>query len=304
MDIAIIGTGAIGGYFGARLAHAGHTVHFLAHTEYDYIRQHGLRVESYLGDFSLAQPLVYDDIAALPPCDLVCVTTKTTSNEFLLPRLGPALRPGSALLLMQNGFGIEPTLAALYPEARIFAGLCFICSFRDGPGRVRHTAYGRVSLAALEPDPAGLAALAQVFEGAGVEAETLGDVLTARLRKLVWNLPFNGLSVALDCTTEELGSDPAALALVRGLMGEVVGAAAAAGIAIEPEFVEARVETTQSMGPYEPSMRLDYLARRPMEIEAMYGNVIRFARERGYEMTRAQMLAQELAFLQGRYGGR
>jgi 2-dehydropantoate 2-reductase len=303
VDIAIIGSGAIGGYYGARLAHAGHDVHFLARSEYRHLRRHGLRVQSHLGDFSLPEPRAYPSLDAMPPADLVCVTVKTTANPTVLPALGPILKPGAAIVLMQNGIGYEPRLAALYPDAGVYAGLCFICSFRDGPGTVRHTAYGRISLASQRADAAGLARVADVFASAGIETETRGDVLAARLRKLVWNIPFNGLSVVLDCTTAELGTDPSALALCRALMVEVVRAAGAVGSDIEPEFVDQMQGTTQAMSDYQPSMKLDYLAGRPMEIEAIYWNVIRLAREHGCEMPGTAMLARQLEFLERRGPG-
>jgi 2-dehydropantoate 2-reductase len=300
MDVAVIGTGAIGGYYGGRLAKAGHAVHFLARSTSRSLRDEGLSVHSIDGDFRIADPLVYDQVAAMPPCDLVLVTVKATANRSVLPSLGPVAKAGGGIVLMQNGFGVEDQLAALYPESRVYAGLCFICSFREGPATVRHTAYGRISLAAHDDGAAGLDDLAGVFAGAGLEVEALGGVLAARLRKLVWNIPYNGLSVVLDATTRELSESPAMRAAVRALMDEVVGAAAACGVVIEPEFVEAMMGTTAAMGAYEPSMRLDRLAGRPLEIDAIYSNVIAFAAERGFAMARAAQLRDELAFLEER----
>ncbi|MDR0945681.1 MAG: 2-dehydropantoate 2-reductase [Bifidobacteriaceae bacterium] len=297
MDIAIIGTGAIGGYFGARLVHGGHTVHFLARSDAGPMRAHGLVVDSYLGDFTVPHPLVYTDVEALPPCDIVLITVKATGNRALLPHLGAATKKGGAIVLMQNGFGVEDKLAAAYPDARVFAGLCFICSFRTAPAHVKHTAYGRVSLAAQDGDVASAERLSHVFSDAGIDVEVLPDVLTARWRKLVWNMPYNGLSVALDCTTAELGTDPAAGALARAMMTEILEAAAACGVAIPAEFIEQQIATTTQMSAYEPSMKLDYLAGRPMEVGAIYDAAIAYARAHGYEMVRAEWLARTLDYL-------
>jgi 2-dehydropantoate 2-reductase len=301
MDIAIIGTGAIGGYYGARLAHAGHAVHFLAHTEYAYLKAHGLKVDSYLGDFSLPPDglLVYADSADLPAVDLVCITAKATANDAIFPALGRLLKPGGTLLLMQNGFGGEQQLAGLYPEAHVVAGLCFICSFRDGPGHVRHTAYGEVSLGPLTPaDRPAADAVAAAFAAAGVAVQVLGDVVTARFRKLVWNIPFNGLSVVLGATTTDLAESPAAQRLLRALMEEIAAAGAACGITVEAEFIDQMMASTGGMDAYNPSMRLDYLAGRPLEIDAIYRHVIAYAKDHGFAMTRAEQLADELEFLQ------
>ncbi|MDR1766948.1 MAG: 2-dehydropantoate 2-reductase [Propionibacteriaceae bacterium] len=300
MDIAIIGTGAIGGYYGVRLALAGHRVHFLAHSEYEAIKAGGLRVDSYLGEFAVPAPLVYDDPAKLPPCDLVCVTVKATANAEVFGKLGSALKPDGSIILMQNGFGWEPELARLYPQAKLYAGLCFICSFREAPGVVRHTAYGSVTVApyqAGQDGQDGAEALRRLFEEAGVEATALADAVSARFHKLVWNIPYNGLTTVLGCTTAELAADPAARHAARRLMDEVVEAAAACGVAISERFVNQMEANTDNMPAYNPSMRLDHLAGRPLEVEAMFRNVIACAAEHGYQMRRAELLADELDFL-------
>ncbi|MDR1808053.1 MAG: 2-dehydropantoate 2-reductase [Propionibacteriaceae bacterium] len=304
MDVAIIGAGAIGGYYGARLAHGGHTVHFLAHSEYDHLKAHGLRVDSVEGDFSIpANELhVYNDVVDMPPCDLVCVATKATANDDVLPILWPVMKPDGVLLVMQNGFGIEQQLAARHARVHIFSGLCFICAFREGPGHVRHTAYGAITLAPLNPDDqVRLGQLEHLLTAAGLEVSTQPDVVTARFRKLVWNIPFNGLSVVLDATTKDLAESPAADRLVRALMAEVVEAAAACGVTIDAGFIDEMAGSVAGMAEYSPSMRLDYLAHRPLEIDALYRNVAAYAKDHGYTMARTEQLADELDYLQARY---
>jgi 2-dehydropantoate 2-reductase len=294
LKVAVIGTGAIGGYYGARLAHAGHQVHFLARSEFAYLQRHGLTVLSELGDFSLPKIQVYRRVEDLPAVDLVLMTAKATANDELFTAIQPLLASGGAVVLMQNGFGAEERLASLYPEARIFAGLCFICAFRDGPGRVRHAAYGALSLGALPSAAALLPSLAERFAQAGIETEVLANVLEARLRKLVWNIPFNGLAVVLDATTAELASSASSREMIRLLMDEVVSAARAGGVTIPAEFVGKMLKSADSMAAYNPSMRLDYLAGRPMEVEAIYWNTIRWAASFGYQMRACSLLARQL----------
>jgi 2-dehydropantoate 2-reductase len=299
MDIAIIGTGAIGGLYGARLAHGGHRVHFLLHTEYDYIKQHGLIVDSYLGDFSLAHPLVYDDISKMPPCDAVLFAAKHTANDALFPLLGPVLKPGGAIILMQNGFGAEQKLAALYPGSHIFGGMCFVCSYRESPGVIRNHDYERVSLAPFAPGNVDmLPRVASIFTGAGIDTETFDDLPLARWRKLMWNIPYNGLTVVMGCKTDFLVKNPAMRELVARVMEEISLAAAACGSAIEPGFADKMVSVTEQMTPYEPSMKLDFRAGRPMEIDAIYGNPIRFAAGHGYEMRYADAIRLVLSALE------
>jgi 2-dehydropantoate 2-reductase len=300
VEIGIVGSGGVGGYYGARLAHAGHTVHFQTRSDAEHIREQGLRVTSPEGDFSIDRPSAAASIADLPPCDLLLVAVKATANAQVIPQLGHALKPGGSMVLMQNGFGAEPAFAVAYPKVPLYAGLCFVCSSRVGPGHIEHAAYGKVSIAGWRPDPEGASALVSMFEDAGVEAEALPDVTTARLRKLVWNIPFNGLTVVLDATTAELLEDPHARALVRDMMVEVSDAAAAGGVDIPSSFIDEMLRTTDLMPAYDPSMRLDYLAGRPMELDSMYGNVITWARTKGFEMPRAQAVVNALHFLQSR----
>jgi 2-dehydropantoate 2-reductase len=297
LDIAIIGTGAIGGYYGARLAHGGSHVHFLLHSDYEYVKAHGLTVDSHYGDFSLPHPNVYANTTDLPPCDLVCVAVKATANAQIFPQLAGVLKKGGTILLLQNGFGYEQELAKRYPEQQILAGMCFICSFRDGPGVIRHTDYGKLSLAVLKPDGAdekkahdALAHAAGLFDRAGVETEVKDDLIEARIRKLMWNIPYNGMSVIANCQTDILVKNPALRAATRAVMEEILEAAAAVGVTIEPSFADDMVRLTDVMTPYDPSMRLDFLAGRPLEIDAIYGNFIDYAQAHGYEMRYAKMM--------------
>jgi 2-dehydropantoate 2-reductase len=311
MDIAIIGTGAIGGYYGARLAHSGggdspaknsaHNVHFLLHSDYDFVRSHGLTVDSQYGDFSLAHPHVYARIEDMPPCDLVCVAVKTTANEAIFDQLGVVLKKDGAILLMQNGFGYEQQLHSIYPDHPILAGMCFICSFRDGPGLIRHTDYGKLTLAVLGEDALSrstLSEVAQSFTDAGVETEVKNDLVEARIRKLMWNIPYNGMSVISDCQTDTLTDDPSMRKATRAVMDEILEAAEACGKPIEPAFADEMVELTDKMTPYDPSMRLDYIAGRPLEIEAIYSNFIDYAAKHGYDMRYTKMMRWQLQYLQ------
>jgi 2-dehydropantoate 2-reductase len=133
---------------------------------------------------------------------------------------------------------------------------------------------------------------------AGVETLVIADLAEARWRKLVWNIPYNGLSVIMQCQTDRLVTDPAMRAAVRALMAEILEAAAVCGVTIEPEFIDAMEQQTEKMPPYDPSMRLDFLAGRPLEIEALYGNVIACAASQGYIMRYARLLQWQLEYLQ------
>jgi 2-dehydropantoate 2-reductase len=300
LKIAIIGTGGIGAYYGARLAAGGHDVHFLIRSDYEYVKAHGLRVESIYGDFSISAPNVYNDITEMPKCELVCIATKGTSNDTIFPLIDNVLLENGNIILMQNGFGYEEKLVALYPDAHVFAGLCFVCSFREGPGYINHVAYGKITVAPYNDGDTNTEKVAGVFKDSGMSTVVIDGLVEARFRKLVWNIPYNGLTVLLDCTTQLLAKEQSAKALVIEMMQEIVDAAAACGITIEPEFMDEMLEYTDKMPPYDPSMKLDWDNNRPLEIKAIYTNVIEYAAERGYEMVRARMLKLLLETMEAR----
>ena len=138
MRYAIIGTGAIGGYYGAKLVRAGRDVHFLLHSDYEYVRQHGLRIESCDGVFTLPHVNAYRRAADMPACDVVIVGMKNVNNHMLPDLVRPVLKPGGIVLLIQNGIGVEADMQKALPEAQLAAGLAYICSAKAGPGLIRH----------------------------------------------------------------------------------------------------------------------------------------------------------------------
>jgi len=304
---AILGTGALGGFYGARLQQAGSEVHFLLHSEYEHVREHGLMVESKDGDFHLPKVNAHKNVHEMPKCDVAIVAWKATQNH-LLPTLLPAvLKEDGVVLVLQNGLGVEEAAAAAAPGHRVFGGLCFICSNRVGPGHIRHLDYGSIRMAEYSPKgvPAGISetlkGLGRDFEQAGIEVALLEDLVLARWQKLVWNIPYNGLSVVLDANTSELMENPDSLTLVEGLMWEVLEGAAACGRVIPGDFVQRMLDMTRAMTPYRASMKIDFDERRPMEVEAIHGEPLRIAATAGVELPLLKSLYHQLKFIGARY---
>lgn len=303
-SFAILGTGALGGFYGGLLARAGFDVHFLLRSDLAQVRQHGLRVDSKLGDFHLSQVQAYGSVEEMPPCDVTILALKTTQNH-LLPDLLPAVTGDSgAVLVLQNGLCPEADAAAVVGPHRVLGGVCFLCSNKVGPGHIRHLDYGRIVLGehrpAEQPAPgitARVAGLVGDLRSAGIDAHGCEDQWRARWKKLMWNIPFNGLSVVLGASTDLLIQNDASAALAHSLSEEVRSAAAACGRLIESEAVQEIMEHTRDMVPYDSSMRLDYLAHRPMEVEAIFGEPVRTAERAGYDPKQIRMLYRQLKFL-------
>jgi len=302
---AVIGTGALGGFYGARLQRAGAEVHYLLRSDYDHVKANGLVVESPEGDFTLPDVYAYADAKKMPPCDVAIVTLKTTQNH-LLPSVLPPLTETGVVLVLQNGLGVEAQAAELVGSDRVLGGLCFLCSNKVGPGHIRHLDYKKIAMGEYRADQsaggvtARMEAIAQDFEQADIPIERAEDLVLARWKKLVWNIPFNGLSVILDATTDAMMGDDNARTLATTLMKEVQQGANSQGRTIPEDFIQLMLDHTAAMTPYRTSMKIDYDEQRPLEVEAMYGAPLRAAQAAGVALPHIETLYHQLKFLDQR----
>ena len=299
MKYGIVGTGAIGGFYGSKLAYSGQEVHFLSHSDYQFVKERGMQVDSCDGSFHLDHVNVYQYSTDMPKCDVVIVGLKTTNNHLLADLLPPLLQELTVVVLIQNGIGVEADVQKMFPHVQLIAGLAFICSAKTEPGRVNHQCYGSINLANYScKDESVFTAILNDFINAGIQTGSV-PYDEARWKKAVWNMPFNGMTVALNTQTDLLLKNPATRQLIRDLMGEVVGAARHLGITgLDEAFIDKMIEMTDNMTPYSPSMKLDYDFHRPMEIHYIYSRPIQIAREAGFPMPKLEMLEAELKFLQ------
>ena len=300
---AVIGTGAIGGLYGGRLVAAGFDVAFLGRSDVPVLRRDGLTVNSPWGDLALKTVRAETDPAMIGPVDVVLVTIKTTGQAALAELLPPLVRPGTIVVLMQNGFGLEAEIAAIVPDAIVLGAMCFVCATRTEPGRIDHIDYGGVTVAEHTADGSAagrteaVGAIIDDFTAAEIEVTARDDLLAARWQKLVWNMPFNGLSVVLDAGTDEMMGDERLREVVRSLMIEVANVAEAHGHPVGGHFVDKMISTTDAMTPYAPSMKLDYDAQRPLELAAIYDAPLSVAASLGVATPGLSMLAAQLHLL-------
>ena len=292
MKIAVVGCGAVGSYYGARLCRAGQEVHFLLRSDYDVVRQRGVTVRSVEGDFHV-RPRCARTPEEIGACDVVLIGLKTTANDQFPKLLPPLVGPHTAVVTLQNGLGNAEQLARLFPPDQILGGLCFVCLNRLEPGVIHHMDYGLIVLGEFQR-PAGprTRELAAMFQAAGVPCEVTDNLARAQWEKLVWNIPFNGLGVAGTAgfealtnparhlsvvtghsavlTTDKLLADPRWEKLVRELMLEVIAAANALGLEIPDSYAEEQIERTRTMGAYKASTLIDFECGQPLELESMF----------------------------------
>ncbi|MDH4552800.1 MULTISPECIES: putative 2-dehydropantoate 2-reductase [Pseudomonas] len=301
--IGIIGTGAIGGFYGLMLARAGFDVHFLLRSEYQAVRAQGLKLDSAVHGAMQMDVQAYATVADMPPCDWLLIGAKATSNDQLAPLIVQAAAPGAKVVLLQNGLGVEEQLRpALRNDMHLLGGLCFICVNRQAPGVIRHQALGAVNLGYHSgPASDGGAALASegagLFQAAGIDSQAMPNLALARWQKLVWNVPYNGLSVLLGASTTPLMADSHSRELIQALMAEVVQGAAACGQVLPEGYAEHLFQVTERMPDYWPSMYHDHVHKRPLELQAIYAEPLAQAMAAGCSLPRMQMLHQALSFI-------
>lgn len=303
MKIGVIGAGAVGGYYGAKLSSNGFEVHFLLHSDFEHVCRHGLWVESKDGDINLTSVNAYNDAGRMPLCDMVIVALKATQNHILKDILPKAVKQDGIVVLLQNGLGGEEDIAAICPDATVIGGLCFLCSNKVGPGHIRHLDYGSIRMGEYRPDnkPAGITKAlehaAEIFGRAAIPIHLTDNLPMARWEKLVWNIPFNGLSVILDADTRQMIDSESSRHLIAAIMDEVIEGAKHCGIRIKPEFSDLMLKATRQMVAYKPSMKLDFEANRPLEIDMIYHRPIQAARHAGFDMCMSRVIAAQLEFL-------
>ncbi|MBE0610793.1 MAG: 2-dehydropantoate 2-reductase [Dehalococcoidia bacterium] len=289
--IAVIGAGAVGGYYGARLAQHGHDVRFLMRKDLAAVREHGLRVFSRDGDFQLPTVSAFRSPEEIGPVDWVICSLKATAIEDAQRLVTPCVGPQTRIVALMNGLGIEERFAAWCDPARVFGGMAFVCINRGEPGVIHHLDYGRISIGHFRDDPRETAVLRDLLGSGAIDVAVAPNLRYARWEKLCWNVPFNGLSVAGGgIGTQTIVTDAELRATAERTMREVIAAGnadlEALGSAARldaAEIVPRMFALTGTMGDYRTSMVIDYVLGRELEVEAILGNPVRRARELGME---------------------
>lgn len=292
MKIAVVGSGAIGCYYGGKLVASGQDVHFLMRRDLPELRRAGLRIRGPGEDIQLPEINCYASTHEIGASDIVLVAVKTTSNDDLPELLPPLVSEHTMIVTLQNGLGNEEYLANHFGAKRIAAGLCFIGVRRTAPGTIVRDDHGQVILGGYERKPEQLIhALAAALRQSGIDCRVTEDLAMERWRKLVWNIPFNGLSIAAGgVDTATILGDPELFRATRALMYEVIAAANKCGFSLERATADEQLRLTKTVGRYKPSTLLDFEGGNPLEIESIWGEPLRRAVAAGAEVPRLQQL--------------
>lgn len=282
MRIAVVGAGAIGGYFGGRLVEAGEDVVFLARgKQLKALRATGLHIDSPNGNLVLSSVEATDEPGAVGAVDVVLVCVKAWQVREVADAIRPLVGDATVVVPLQNGVEAAGQLAAAVGESRVLGGMCRIMSKISAPGYVTHLGIEPfVALGELNNQPSErVTRLARVFEGAGVAVDTPADINVAVWGKFLFIASFSGVGAVTRSPVGDLCSIPETRAMLEGAMREIHSVAHARGIALAADAVQ-RTMTFMEGLPVDgtSSMQRDVLDGRPSELEAHNGAVVRFGR--------------------------
>jgi len=292
--VLVVGAGAIGAFYGGVLARAGCEVSVVARSDHESVAADGYRVESTLGDLSFRPAQLLRAAAEFRgEADYLLVALKLVRGVDRPALIRPALAAGSAIVLVQNGIGIEDEVAQAFPRHELLSGVAYAAVSREGPGRIRH--HSKFTRLVLGRYPGGESAaagrLAQLLKKGGSSCVVSDDIVGARWQKCAWNAVFNPISaLGGGLGTRDILSGGEQTAFVSAAMREVSALAAADGHPLAPDSVDKQIEGTQRMPNHVSSMGQDRLAGRPMETEALIGNAVRIARRLGVAVPRLEAL--------------
>ena len=297
--VAIVGTGAVGGFYGGMLARAGADVRFLFRSTFEDVMKDGLSLVLHASNENFyVEPLqTYRDSSEIGICHWVIVAAKATANVKLGEILSPLVDENTSLLTLQNGMGNVERLVELFGDRRtIVGGLCFTCINRTSPTVVESIFPGYVQFGQVgQPLSSKARDIMGAFAEAGVDAREAAFLDEALWRKLCWNVPFNGLSVAAGgITTDKILADSTLARRARSLMEELQEVAYELGVEIEDRFLDRQFTLTEPMGPYKPSSLIDFLAGREVEVDAIWGEPLRRGELAGVPMPELKKLHGEL----------
>ena len=299
MRIAVFGAGAVGGYFGGRLARAGHSVAFLARGAHlDALRRDGLRVESIDGDFTVRPVEVTAEPRAVGPVDAVLVCVKAWQVRETAAAMGPLLGAETFVVPLQNGVEAPDELSAVVGPARVLGGLARILAFVAGPGHIRHTGVvPRIEFGERDGRPsARVAALRAAFAQAeGVSVATPDDITAALWEKFLFITPLSAVGAVTRVPAGALRAIPETRRILEQATREIAALARARGVRLALDAVERTLAVVDGL-PVDAtsSMQRDILEGRPSELDYQIGAVVRLASEVGLDVPASAYLYASL----------
>ncbi|MDP2603117.1 MAG: 2-dehydropantoate 2-reductase [Deltaproteobacteria bacterium] len=299
MRIAVMGAGAVGAYFGAKLSASGHNVAFLARGAHlDELRREGLRVDSPAGDLRIRNALFTNDPGETAAVDLILFCVKSYDTDAAVDALAPMIGRATTILSLQNGVDNADKIVAHWGETRTLAGVVYLGAQLVRPGTIKHSAGGRIVFGELDGSVrVTTQSIEQALTAAQIPCEISKDIRKAQWRKLLWNAPFCAISCLTRTTVKEIIESDSLCQLAVDCMAEVRQAARTQSVDLEPELLDETLTFSKTLGDFKPSMLQDLEARKPLEFEAFNGSVVKLLRQAGQAAPVNQVFYGTLEYL-------
>ncbi len=282
MKVAVMGSGAVGGYYGGLLANGGADVTFIARGKHlEALRAQGLRVKSVKGDFSLLVKAT-DDPQEVGPVNLILFCVKSYDTEPAMRQALPMVEKETVILSLQNGIDNEEKIASVVGKEKVLAGVAYIGSGVPEPGVILHEAEGKIAFGELDGGVSGrVLKLKEFFDRCDLPAEASPDMKKALWAKLAWNAPFNAINALVGGLVNAIVENPQTLDLARRVTAEVVAVASASGVPLALDEVWERNLRFSQRSDIKTSMLQDLEMGRPLEHEALNGIIVKYGTKLG-----------------------
>ena len=299
MRIAVMGAGAVGGYFGARLAAASNDVVFIARGRHlAALRREGLNLESAQGNLQIRDALFTDDPTQVGVVDLVLFCVKSYDTDPTAANLASLIGDRTIILSLQNGVDNADKIAQRWGNERTLAGVVYVGSQLLRPGTIKHSSGGKIVLGELDGRVHETTqAVVRVLASAQISCEVSGAIQNIQWRKLLWNAPFCAISCLTHATVKEIVESDSLTKLALDCMTEVRAAAKTQAIDLDPALFDETLNFSKSLGDFKPSMLQDLEAGKPLEYEAFNGIVVELLRRTGKEASTNQVFYGALKYL-------
>lgn len=283
MRIAVMGTGAVGGYFGARLAAAGHELVFIARGKHlQAMRLAGLRIEGSNAALHIAERAIFTDCPEDGgTADLVLFCVKSYDTETAARALAPVIGDGTLILSLQNGVDNPHRISRLWGAPRTFSGVVYIGAQIAAPGVIVHSSGGRIIFGQAGSHGGAAGRIEKTLAAAGINCAVSENIERVQWSKLLWNAPFCAISALSRANMKQILASTFLLELARNCMAEVHMAALTRGIDLPDHLFEETITFSHGLGDFKPSMLQDLEAGKPLEHEAFNGLVANVLRQAG-----------------------
>src|SRR5271156_2044789 len=301
MKILVMGAGAVGAYFGARMRAAGEDVVLCARREnLRAIRENGLALTSLRGDLRIEDPAT-DTPRDFAPYDLILFCVKAYDTDAAAREIQGCLKPDGVILTLQNGVENEAKLAAIFGRDAVMGGNARVGVEMVAPGKIVHLSTGHIDFGELDGRETDRAKkIAEMFQRAGILGQVSADIMSARWDKLIWNGAFNTVTTLTRRRVGEILDDPEGMKLLRTLMQEIVDVARAEGAKITDDRVDSYIAHSQkNLRALKTSTQQDLERGKPLEFEALSGAVVRAARRHNLSVPAVETVYALLRLLAG-----